>query len=178
MVAAALLAAWPVRAGEVDVAHSQVGFQLVTRWGEVVEGHFPVFDGDVTQLADGRKQVRLSLSTPDVEILGSPRRTALTRGSGFFDAKHYPRITFLSDPFDPALLQSGGPLPGMLGIRDVQRREAFAVAASTCDRPGVECPVLAAGVVDRSAYGMNRWSVALGRKVRFQLRIRVEEGTE
>ncbi|MGY0612978.1 YceI family protein [Luteimonas sp. A537] len=172
LVAAILPAAVPVRAADVDTATSEVGFSLATRWGDVVEGRFPVFEGRLTHLADGRQQVRLSLSTTDVEILGSRRHTYLTRGRGFFDAERYPWLSFVSDPFDPRLLVDGGALPGVLSIRDVQHREAFTVLPSTCARPALDCPVLAAGLIDRSHYGMTRWSVVIGRKVRFQLRIR------
>ena len=175
---AATLAALPVRATGIDAAASRVGFQLVTRWGETIDGRFPVFDGEVTRLPDGRQQVRLSLSAADVEILDSARRSQMTRGAGFFDAPRFPWITFLSDPFDPALLELGGQLRGVLSIRDIQRREAFTVLASACARPALDCPVLAAGVVDRTAYGMNRWPIVVGRKVRFELRIRMEGGGE
>ncbi|HEY4531308.1 MAG TPA: YceI family protein [Luteimonas sp.] len=170
------LAALPVHATGIDAAASHVGFQLVARWGEVIEGRFPVLEGELTRLPDGRQQVRLSLSAADVEITDSPRRSQMTRGAGFFDARRHPWITFLSDPFDPGLLERGGPLPGVLGIRDVQRREAFTVVASACARPALECPVRAVGVVDRNAYGMNRWPVVVSRKVRFELSIRVEGG--
>lgn len=173
---AVLLAAMPARATGIDAAASQVGFQLVTRWGEVIDGRFPVFEGEMTRLPDGRQQVRLSLSAADVEILDNTRRTQMSRGAGFFDAKRYPWITFLSDPFDPSLLSAGGQLPGLLSIRDVQRREAFTVVASSCSRPALDCPVLAAGAVDRGLYGMNRWAVVVGRKVRFELRIQMEGG--
>lgn len=175
---ALVLGATPVRASGIDAAASQVGFQLVTRWGEVIDGRFPVFDGEVSRLPDGRQQVRLSLSAADVEILDSARRTQMTRGAGFFDAKRYPWITFLSDPFDAELLARGGQLPGLLSIRDVQRREAFTVAASACARPARDCPVRAAGMVDRVAYGINRWPVVVARKVRFELRILVEDRDE
>lgn len=172
----AALPALPARAARIDAAASHVGFQLVARWGEVIEGRFPVLDGELVPLPDGRQQVRLSLSAADVEITDSPRRSQMTRGAGFFDARRHPWITFLSDPFDPTLLQLGGQLPGVLSIRDVRRREAFTVVASACARPALDCPVRAAGVVDRSAYGMNRWPVVVSRKVRFALSIRVEGG--
>ncbi|NLA66833.1 MAG: YceI family protein [Gammaproteobacteria bacterium] len=168
---AALWAAMPVRAAEIDAARSEIGFSLVTRWREVVDGRFPVFNGRLTRLADGRQQVRLALSAADVEILGNLRHTHLTRGRGFFEAERHPWITFVSDPFDPALLVEGGALPGVLEIRDIQRHEAFTVLPSACDRPALDCPVLAAGIIDRGDYGMTRWTFAIGRKVRFQLRI-------
>src|SRR5690606_2037753 len=97
---------------------------------------FPVFDGQVSRLPDGRQQVRLSLSAADVEILDSTRRTQMTRGAGFFDARRYPWITFLSDPFDPELLARGGPLPGLLNLRDVRRPPARGrPVTARCARP-------------------------------------------
>ena len=178
VVVALLAAAAPVRATGIDALRSEVGFSLVTRCGEVVDGRFPVFEGRLSELGDGRQQVRLSLSATEVEILGNLRHTHLTRGKGFFESERYPTITFVSDPFVPALLVDGGALPGVLQIRDVQQREVFTVLPSACSRPAVACPVLAAGIIDRVDYGMTRWSFAIGRKVRFQLRIRAEGGAE
>ena len=171
---AALCAALPARAAEIDAAASEIAFNLVTRWGEVVEGRFPVFDGRLTRLPDGRQQVRLSLSAADVEINGSVRHTHLSRGRGFFDAAQFPWVGFVSEPFDPTLLVEGGELPGRLHIRDVQRDETFVVAPAACGRPALDCAVHARGVVERSNYGMNRWGFAIGGKVRFHLRLRLE----
>ena len=165
----------PAFAADIDAARSQVGFSLVTRWGEVVDGRFPVFDGRLTRLPDGRQQVRLSLSAADVEIVGNQRHTHLTRGRGFFEAERFPWVSFVSEPFEPELLVQGGPLPGELHIRDVQRQETFSVAPSECARPALDCPVLARGVVERSRYGMNRWSFAIGGRVHFQLLLRLED---
>jgi polyisoprenoid-binding protein YceI len=176
LAVAALLAATPAGAYEIDAATSRAGFSLVTRWGQVVDGVFPVLDGRLSRLSDGRRQVQVSLSTADVEIIGSLRHTHLTRGRGFFDAERYPWVTFVSDPFDARLLVDGGPLPGVLHIRDVQHRETFTVAPSACARPALDCPVVAHGVVERASYGMNRWAFAIGGKVRFQFHIRAEGG--
>ncbi len=172
----ALLAVRPVAALGIDPATSEAGFRLVTRWGEVVHGRFPVLEGRLTRLPDGRQKVRVSLSTADVEIIGSRRHTVMSRGRGFFDAERHPWATFESEPFDDALLVHGGELPGLLQIRDVQRHETFVVAPSTCARPGEDCPVLATGVIERANYGMNRWSLMIGGKVRFQLLLRSGDG--
>jgi len=173
LLVVALSAPGAVRAAEIDPLRSEVGFSLVTRWGEVVDGRFPAFDGRLIETGDGRQQVRLSLSAADVEILGNLRHTHLTRGRGFFEADRFPTITFVSDPFFPDLLVDGGALPGVLGIRDVQQREVFTMLPSACNRPAVDCPVMGAGIIDRADYGMTRWSIVIGRKVRFRLRIRV-----
>ena len=170
-----VLAAAGVRAGEVDSQRSGVGFSLVTSWREAVDGSFPVIEGGLTELPDGRQQVRLALSTADVVIHGSARNTYFARGKGFFEADRHPWITFESEPFAPGLLVEGGELPGVLEIRGVQRREAFSVLPSDCARPARDCPVFATGMIDRSQYGMTRWGFVIGRKVSFRLRILEKE---
>lgn len=174
-VAACLLAA-PSHAGRVDPAASEIGFTLTTRWGQALQGRFPDYQGELSLLADGRRQVELSLSAAAVEIVGNPRYTRLTRGSGFFDATHFPHVTFLSEPYDDTLLRQGGVLRGRLGIRGVERVETFTILPSECDQPARDCDVVATGVVDRADYGMDRWSIAIGGKVRFRLRIRTRGG--
>ncbi|MBB1473194.1 YceI family protein [Luteimonas sp. MC1782] len=174
-VAACLLAA-PSHAGRIDRLASEIGFTLTTRWGQTLRGRFPEYSGELRDLPDGRRQVRLWLSAADVRIAGNARYTRLTRGSGFFDAAQYPRVTFVSEPYDEALLHDGGPLVGTLVIRDVQRRETFTVLPAECPRPGRDCDVVATGVIDRADYGMDRWNVALAPEVRFQLRIRIRGG--
>lgn len=168
---ALLAAAGGVRAGEIDSQRSGVGFSLVTSWREAVDGSFPVFEGRLTQLPDGRQQVRLALSAADVVIHGSARNTYFARGNGFFEAERHPWITFESEPFAPDLLVEGGELPGLLAIRDVQRREVFSVLPSECARPARDCAVFATGTIDRGHYGMTRWGFVIGRKVGFRLRI-------
>ena len=172
LLAAFALAAGAARAVGIDPARSEFGFSLKTRWGQTLEGRFPVYEGEVATLADGRHQVRLELSASDVEIVGHAAYTRLTRGKGFFDASHYPRVSFVSDAYPEALLHSGGELGGLLTIRGVQRREVFTVEASSCAQPAKDCDVVARGTVMRSDYGVDRWAFALGREVRFTLRVR------
>jgi polyisoprenoid-binding protein YceI len=157
----------------IDPATSRVGFTLTTRWGQVLQGRFPRYEGEVAATDDGRHQVRLRLSTRDVEILGHPAYSRLTRGGGFFDATHYPQVEFVSDAYPPALLHSGGKMTGTLSIRGVRRHEVFVVSPATCAEPARDCDVVATGSIDRSDYGMGRWDFALSSEVRFNLRMRV-----
>lgn len=178
LLAAALLLlalAHAALAAEFDPAATHVGFALTTRWGQALEGRFPVLQGRVDELGENRRRVRLSLATADVEIVGHPGYTRFTRGRSFFDAERWPRVEFLSDPYAPALLRDGGTLGGMLRMRGVQRREAFAVLPAACDSPGRDCDIVATGVVDRDDYGMGRWRIAVDDKVRFTLRIRLRQ---
>lgn len=162
----------PARATGIDPAASGIGFTLKTRWGKTLVGHFPRYQGEIATLPDGRHQVRLQLSARDVEIEGSPTYTRLTRGEGFFDAERFPLVEFVSDPYPPALVRDGGRLGGVLRIRGVQRREVFEISPSVCQRPAVECDVVAEGSIDRNDYGVDRWGFALSSRVVFSLRVR------
>ena len=174
LLGAALLAASALAlATEIDGVASRVGFSLKTRWGQVLEGHFPTVHGEVSELPDGRHQVRLLLSTRDVEIVGHPGYTRFTRGDGFFDADHWPQVEFLSDAYTPRLLHDGGKLGGTLRMRGVQHHQVFDVLPAACDAPGRDCDVVANGTIQRGDYGMGRWRLALSGEVAFSLRMRV-----
>ena len=167
---------FPARATQIDETASSVGFTLETRWGKTLVGHFPRYEGDVSRLSDGLQQVRLRLSTADVEIEDSATFTRVTRGEGFFEAARFPWVEFVSDPYDVSLLRTGGRLGGVLTIRGIQRRQSFTVSASDCDAPGVGCDIVARGTIDRDDYGMGRWGFALSDEVVFSLRMRVAPG--
>ena len=162
-------------ATELDPVASKIGFTLKTRWGQLLHGSFPEARGEVAELADGRHQVRLQLSARSVEIVGHSSYTRLTRGDGFFDAERYPQVEFVSDAYTPQLLRSGGPLPGVLTIRDVRHREVFTIEPASCTRPARDCDVVASGSIRRADFGMDRWTFALSDKVVFSLRVRVRE---
>jgi polyisoprenoid-binding protein YceI len=163
-------AAW---AQAFDPAHTRIGFQLYTRWGQQLEGRFPRYEGAVRTLSDGRRQVYMRLSTADMEILGYPRYTEFARGPRFFDARRHPWVSFTSDPYEPALLRDGGELGGVLHIHGVAQHETFTVAPSACARPAFDCDLLVSGSVRREDYGMDDWLWAVRARVRFELRLRL-----
>ena len=68
---------------------------------QVLRGQFPRYIGEIETLGDGRHRVRLALSARDIEIVGHPSYTGMTRGDGFFQADRYPEVTFVSDPYPP-----------------------------------------------------------------------------
>lgn len=160
-------------AAEIDQDASRIGFVLETRWGQSLQGRFPVYQGEVASLADGRRQVRLRLSARDIEIVGYPTYTRYARGRGFFDAQRYPQLEFISEPYLPSLLHDGGALGGILRIRGITHAHVFTISPATCASPARDCDVVAVGSIRRGDYGMDRWDFALSDQVQFSLRIRV-----
>ncbi len=165
--------AWAQPTSAFDPSQSRFGFELRTRWGLKLDGVFPRFQGELRQLSGDRQQVQLRMFTKDVEIEGYPRYTEWTRGDQFFDANRYPEVSFVSRPYDRALLARGGPLAGDLTIRGVTRAKTLDLAPSTCSRPGLDCDVIATGAVRRSDYGMDAWQMAVSDRVVFVLRARL-----
>ncbi|MEO6518418.1 MAG: YceI family protein [Pseudoxanthomonas sp.] len=153
---------------------SRFGFELRTRWGMKLEGQFSRYEGEVRQLPGGGQQVVLRMFTESVEIVGYPRYSEWTRSARFFDASRYPVVTFVSRPYDQALLQQGGELAGELSIRGISRPKTLTVAASTCARPAYDCDVVATGAVRRSDYDMDDWMMAVSDRVVFVLRARLK----
>jgi len=177
-----LLLPLPVPAGiaggqvlEIDAAASQVGFSLQTRWGQVLEGRLPAWRGQVVEMPGGQWQVRMLVDAREVEIVGHPRYTRLTRGESFFHVRRWPDMELQSDPFPPALLREGGDLAGIVGMRGLRRGEVFHVVPASCMRPLLDCPVVVEGEVSRADYGMERWALALGDTVRFHLSLWARE---
>ena len=177
-----LLLPVPVPAGaagghdlEIDTAASQVGFSLRTRWGQALEGRLPAWRGQVVEMPGGQWQVRMLVDARQVEIVGHPRYTRLTRGEGFFHVRRWPQMEMQSDPFPPALLRAGGELAGIVGMRGLRRAEVFTIEPASCDRPLLDCPVVVTGEVSRTDYGMDRWALALGDRVRFHLSLWAHE---
>ena len=171
-----LLAALPAQAVEktdFDPVHTRLGFELRTRWGQVLDGVFRHYEGSVEHLPDGRQQVRLRMYTRDVEIVGHPRYSEWARSEQFFDADRYPVVTFTSRPYDPLLLYDGGKLEGELSIKGISRPRSLEVAPATCPRPAVGCDVVATGAVRRSDYDMDDWMLAVSDRVVFVLRARI-----
>jgi polyisoprenoid-binding protein YceI len=167
----------PASQAQFDPIHTSFEFHLRTRWGQRVDGRFPLYDGGVEHLPDGRRRVRIALATDALEIGGSRRYTELARGPRFFDAARYPQLTFVSEPFSPALLEHGGALAGTLTLHGVSRTEVFEVEPASCARPGVDCTVVARGSVQRDDYGLDGLRVLLGNRVHFRLHVRHGEGS-
>lgn len=163
----------PSPAQAFDPARSRVEFEVRTRVGTLVRGDFPAFEGRVDTLPDGRRRVHVRLASAQVRVGDSPRYTALARGPQLFDAARHPWIEFVSEPHAPELARTGGPLPGHLRLRGVERGERFELKPAACARPGLDCAVLAQGRVSRDDYGLTGWRWALADRVRFKLHVRL-----
>ncbi len=170
--------AWasPPAVTAIDADASSAGFTVRTRWGQTLEGRLPVVIGEIVRVGDQRKRVSLRLPTGRAEVAGNDRYTRLVRGEGFFDVEHHPEIVFVSDAYPESLLRDGGKLAGELTIRGKTRREVFTLEAAACERPGIDCDVLATGVVYRGDFDMDRWSFALSDRVKLTLRLRSRSG--
>ena len=162
---------------DFDPEHTRLGFELRTRWGQVLDGVFQRYEGSVEHLPDGRQQVRLRMYTREVEIIDHPRYGDWARSARFFDADRYPVVTFSSRPYDPMLLYDGGKLEGELSIKGISRPRSLEVAPAACSRPAVDCDVVATGAVRRSDYDMDDWMLAVSDRVVFVLRARIRSGT-
>lgn len=171
-VSAALAGPADAHAQAIDPQRSRIEFDLRTRWGPSLKGHFPRYEGRVETLPDGRQRVHVRLAAAAVEVDGPARYTALVRGTQLFDAGQHPWIEFVSEPFAPELARRGGPLPGRLRMRGVARAERFELAAAPCERPGRDCDVLARGRVSRDDYGIDGWRWAVSDRVRLRLHVR------
>ena len=164
-----------VRVMAFDPAHTAFGFELRTRWGQRVQGQFPLYDGVVLLLPDGRRQVRIRLAAGAVQVAGSDRYTEMARGEAFFDAGRYPDIEFVSDPHPDRLTRDGGPLHGQLRLHGVTRAETFVVAPAACARAGQDCDALASGSVARGDYGIGGMRLVLADSVRFTMQVRLQD---
>lgn len=157
----------------IDPVNSQLGFEIRTRYGQRLEGRFPVFQGQVLVLPDGQHQVVLALDAAAAEVTGHPRYTRWLRGEDFFDAGQHRHISFRSEPYPATLGTAGGVVAGQLTLRGVPGQLEMVVEPAGCPLPGYDCAVSGRGTVSRSAYGMDGWQFAVSDRVTFVLHVRL-----
>lgn len=172
MLALLMPAAW-AQQYPIDVDGSELGFEIRTRYGQRLQGRFPVFSGHLQVLPDGRHQVSLILAADHAQIPGYKRYTRWLRGEDFFDAGHHPQILFRSQPHWPQLAIDGGTLDGQLTLRGIPGVVTLNVSPAACARPGYDCPVSGRGTVSRAAHGMDGWQFAVSDRVTFVLHLRL-----
>jgi polyisoprenoid-binding protein YceI len=106
---------------QLDPAHSSIEFSVKHMMMTTVRGRFKQFRGTLT--ADEKHpqgccaEVEIEVASIDT---GSPDRDTHLRSPDFFDAEHYPKITFLSRSADGEFAKEGDRfrVPGELTIRD------------------------------------------------------------
>jgi len=172
LLAAAMFAAGVARADETKLDHieldgtrSHAEFGVKVVWLVSVHGRFGKVGGtvDVDRFSN--------FATVDARIdanaveMSSKNYEEWVKSDEFFDVAEHPEIRFVSESFPLQRLRKGGPLSGTLTIRGIAQPATFNLAATTCDKPAYECPIIVTGSIRRSAFGMRSRRGALSDKV-------------
>lgn len=147
---------------EIDRSHSEALFavrHLITK----VRGSFREFSGTVTldEAAPERSSVQVTIQAGSIDT-NEPKRDAHLRSADFFDAEHYPTLTFVSTGVTrrgPALFD----VAGTLTIRGVAKAIVLPVSFLGVardpwgnERAGFEAEM----TINRKDFGLN-WNAAL-----------------
>lgn len=159
----------------IDPVVSEAGFAVRVLWVRKVGGEFSPLEGFVHHDPDsGQADVEVRIDTRSLRMR-NPAHAEWARSEEFFDAARHPWIHFQSAPFPLDLLREGGPLWGTLTLRGHSGPVQLELQPSHCTRPGFDCPVLASGDLERSAFGMTARRYAVSDKVELSFAIRVDE---
>jgi polyisoprenoid-binding protein YceI len=148
---------------EVDPAHSSVQFAVKHMGIATVRGKFTRFEGTLEvgeDLASSKAYGKVDVASIDT---GEPDRDAHLRSADFFDAEHYPEITFESTRVEPLDSESSA-VYGNLTMHGVTKEIRLDVNVEGVDtdpwgneRVGLE----ASGTLNRSDFDM-KFNQALG----------------
>lgn len=163
----------PDAAPLIDARASQAGIEVDLRLGGRVRGAFQAMEGRIQRLDDGRLQVRVSLDARSLALDGPDWMARSMRSAKFLDVEAHPRIRFVSDPFDAALVRDGGVMAGRLELRGLSRPVRFEVERAACEAPGYDCPIPVSGQVSRRDFGMTAYRVWLHDDVGFDFHVRL-----
>ena len=174
-----LLAASPAQAQRIDAARSSADFEIGLRIGSPVRGVCSAINGEIVTLEDGRLRVEMQVGAGSIEVPGNAQYTRMVRGPWFFDSERHPDSRFVSEPFPARRLREGGEIVGQLTLRGLVREERLVLRPAECERPLLDCPVLADGVIARSRYGMDGLRLVVQDEVRYRFRLLAvaEDGT-
>ena len=152
----------PTGTWTVDPIHSSVGFEVKHMMISIVRGHFKQYEGKLAAAEDYHdSRVWGSARVASIDTNNADRDEHL-RGPDFFDAEHWPSITFESTAIEHV---EGGSyrVSGDLTIKGVTREievkanvEGAAVDPWGKDRVGVAIR----GSIDRTDFGLT-WQQAL-----------------
>lgn len=152
----------PAGVWHIDPAHSSVEFQIKHMMIATVKGRFTSFEGVIIAAPDiADSSVRGVVRTASVDT-NEPTRDAHLRSADFFDADHYPEITFVSTRISPL----GGPrfrVVGDLTIKDTTREIALEATVEGSERDpwgNDRIGLHAHGSVNRKDFGLT-WQTLL-----------------
>ena len=158
-----------------DPARSTAGFGVKLRMSGDVPGQFRRIEGELEPQPDGRWRVQVRVDARDLDLAGPGWMLRSTRSRSFLDVERHPEIRFTSQPFDRALLASGGQLGGELDLRGRRRDVTFTLAPSGCKRPGHGCDIRVLGVISRRSFGMTSQRMWLRDEVAFDFKVRLRK---
>ncbi len=147
----------------IDPSHTVIEFAVKHMVISTVKGRFSAFDVkvDFDEANPERSSIdaRIDVSSMDTK---EPKRDAHLRSSDFFDAEHYPWITFTSRKVEPRG-RNRYDVIGDLTIRDVTREvvlEAEYVGKAKDPWGNVHAGFTAHATVNRKDFGVT-WNMAL-----------------
>jgi polyisoprenoid-binding protein YceI len=168
-----LVATVPVRADDygLDPVHSSVSFQIPHMDISWVHGRFNQFTGKFTVDKEdpARSSFELAIKVDSVDTNNKQRDTHL-RSPTFFNSKQYPAITFKSTAIRAA--KGGLEVIGDLTMHGVTKSVTFTLKGGKqaefpkgVKRIGYRTDL----TLKRSAYGMDKFSPAIGDEVRISI---------
>ncbi|MBS0515620.1 MAG: YceI family protein [Proteobacteria bacterium] len=156
----------------LDPTRSHVDFEVKVLWLVGVHGRFGSVRGMIT--IDHFRNAATVEAQIDARIVAMRNRNheQWVKSAEFFDAAHYPQITFVSDAIPLQRLQAGGDVDGVLTLRGMSKRVRFELVKPDCPAAsGDDCPVEAQGSIRRSDFGMSSRRGTLSDKVELSFSI-------
>ena len=152
----------PTGTWEIDPIHSSIGFEVKHMMISTVRGQFKQFEGTLEAAEDYHdSRVWGTVQVASIDT-GNADRDEHLLGPDFFDAAHYPQITFESTAIEHVVLGTYR-VGGDLTIKDVTREiqveasvEGSAVDPWGNDRVGIAVR----GSIDRTDFGLT-WQQSL-----------------
>ncbi|MCB1569183.1 MAG: YceI family protein [Xanthomonadales bacterium] len=155
----------------IDSDRTHATFWVRPLWLKRIEGVFPVVEGVARRdTLSGALTVDLQI---DTRALQMNRAQALVwaQGPEFFDTQRDPWIRFRSHTLSIERLAEGGPISGQLSLRGITRGVSLELAPSSCEHPGIDCPVEVSGELSRAAFGMDTRRLVLGDAVHLSIAV-------
>ena len=160
------------RTQRIDPQQSRADFKLSMRLPVPGEGRFRTVAGEVRELPGLQLSVTVELDARELDMAGPAWVQRVTESPQFLDSARHPRIRFVSEPFSQQVLVSGGEIGGQLLVRGVTGGIRFTVAPAACRQPGISCPILAQGRLNRQDFGMDAYRWGLRDEVQFAFQLK------